>query len=302
MFFRGVNYTSERGAPYGSAASIEQLKLLPPKGINSVAIVPYAVTRPGETTLRWGGRGSWEPSDGIQTLIGEAHAMGLTVLLKPQVWVPRGFTGDLTFPTAEERDRWFFDYTQYILHFAALAAQTKTQMFCVGTEFVKLRTAPNWLPLIEQVRQAFRGPLLYAATQGEEFETLTFWDRLDYIGLNNYYPLPDSLDCSAVVAKVEAVSRRFRKPVIFTEAGYSSLEAPHRQPWDETARALSMADQARCVEALMKAFYKQPWFMGFYWWKVGTNGFGGTSDGSHTPWGKPAMDVISRWYLSGLRK
>jgi hypothetical protein len=52
---------------------------------------------------------------------------------------------------------------------------------------------------------------------------------------------------------------------------------------------------------IFKAFYAKPWFNGMYWWKVGTNGFGGPEDGSHTPWGKPAMDVVKRWYVNGGR-
>ena len=60
-------------------------------------------------------------------------------------------------------------------------------------------------------------------------------------------------------------------------------------------------DQARCYEALYRAFYRKSWFQGMYWWKVGTNRFGGSSDGSHTPWGKPAMDVVARWYKDGGR-
>lgn len=302
MFFRGVNFTAERGAPYGSAASIAQLKLLPQHGIDSIALVPYAVTRPGESTLRWMGSGSWEPDDGIRTLIAEAHALKMKVLLKPQVWVPRGFPGDLEFAHPADRDRWFLDYSRYILHHATLAMQAKADLFCAGTEFVKLRDAPNWKTLIAQVRKVYPGPLVYAATQGPEFETIAFWDRLDYIGLNNYYPLPDSLDCTALVAKVEAVAKKFRKPVIFTEAGYASLEQPHRAPWDETPRSISLADQARCYEAILQAFYPQPWMQGFFFWKIGTNGFGGASDGSHTPWGKPAMEVMSRWYRSGRRR
>lgn len=301
MFFRGVNFTAERGAPYGGAASAAQLKLLPHYGIDSIALVPYAVTRPGESSLRWMGAGSWEPDEGIRTLIAEAHALKMKVLLKPQVWVPRGFTGDLEFAQPAERERWFLEYSRYILHHAALAMQAKADLFCVGTEFVNLRDAPNWKTLIDQTRKVYSGPLLYAATQGPEFETIAFWDRLDYIGLNNYYPLPDSLDCAALVTKVEAVSRKFRKPVIFTEVGYTSLKNPHREPWDETPRTISLADQARCYDAVLGAFYTKPWMQGFFFWKVGTNGFGGASDGSHTPWGKPAMDVMSRWYRSGRR-
>jgi hypothetical protein len=301
VFFRGVNFTAERGAPYGSAASIAQLKRLPEYGINSIALVPYAMMRPGETSLRWFGSGGWEPDEGLRTLIAEAHALKMKVLLKPQVWIPRGFTGDLAFEAPGDRDRWFAEYARYILHHAALAMQAKADLFCVGTEFVKLRDSPNWAPLIAQTRKVYPGPVLYAATQGPEFETLTFWDQLDYIGLNNYYPLPDSHDCAPLVAKVEAVARKFRRPVLFTEAGFASLENPHRQPWDETPRKISLEDQARCYEVLLQAFYSKPWMQGFFFWKIGTNGFGGPSDGSHTPWGKPAMDVMSRWYRSGRR-
>ena len=64
--------------------------------------------------------------------------------------------------------------------------------------------------------------------QGPEFETLRFWDALDYIGLNNYYPLPEDLATDAIVARVESVQRKFRKPVIFPEAGFASLESPNR--------------------------------------------------------------------------
>lgn len=57
-----------------------------------------------------------------------------------------------------------------------------------------------------------------------------------------------------------------------------------------------MEDQARCYEAVFNAFWSKPWFKGIYWWKIGTNGFGGPEDGSHTPWRKPAMEVVKRWY------
>ena len=52
--------------------------------------------------------------------------------------------------------------------------------------------------------------------------------------------------------------------------------------------------------AAMKPYFKRsigsPGFQGMYWWKVGSNGYGGSQDGTHTPWGKPAMEVVSRGY------
>ena len=67
------------------------------------------------------------------------------------------------------------------------------------------------------------------------------------------------------------------------------------------AAQISLDEQKRCYEAVLQAFYKKPWFQGIYWWKIGSNGFGGPADGSHTPWRKPAMDVVKRWYLNGGR-
>src|SRR6185295_13043001 len=84
--------------------------------------------------------------------------------------------------------------------------------------------------------------------------------------------------------------RRGQEGCAGSEAGFPSLKDPHREPWSEAPRALSVDDQARCYEAVLRAFYKKPWFQGVYWWKVGTNGMGGPQDGSHTPWRKPAMD------------
>ena len=91
-------------------------------------------------------------------------------------------------------------------HHAELAARIQADIFCVGTELSKLSVYDaEWRRIIRDVRKIYKGPLTYAAVQGPEFENLRFWDALDYIGLNNYYPLPDDLSTAAIVAKVEAV-------------------------------------------------------------------------------------------------
>lgn len=291
---KGVNFTAEGRGGYGGEGSIAVLRELPAYGVNSIALVPYGMTRRGSTAIRFGGM---ERDDDIARIAQEARALGIKVMLKPQIWVPGSFIGDLDFPSDAERNAWFEQYRGFILHHAGVAAKIRADLFCVGTELSKLSThEAEWRRIIREVRKIFKGPVTYAAVQGPEFETLRFWDALDYIGLNNYYPLPDDLSTGSIVSKVEAVHRKYRKPVIFPEAGFASLEAPHRAPWDETRRKLSMEDQARCYEAIFKAFWGKPWFKGVYWWKVGTNGFGGPEDGSHTPWRKPAMEVVKRWY------
>jgi hypothetical protein len=297
FFQKGVNFTAERGG-YDSPQAYKVLSNLKTYGVNSIALVPYGFNRRGTTTIRF--PGGMERDDSIELLSAEAHSLGLKVMLKPQVWTGGGgFPGDLDYPDPAERAQWFASYGKFVDHYAKLATRVGADIFCIGTEFAKLSVyEKDWRNLIRRARNHYRGPLVYAAIQGPEFENLKFWDALDYIGLNNYYPLPDTLATDEIVKKVEAVQTKYRKPVIFPEAGFASLEAPHRAPWDETRRKLSPEDQARAYEALMRGFYNKPWFYGVYWWKIGSNGYGGPNDGSHTPWGKPAMDVVAKWYKS----
>jgi len=71
----------------------------------------------------------------------------------------------------------------------------------------------------------------------------------------------------------------------------------NRHPWEDGNPGEGDPQlQARRYEAIFRAFYNQPWFEGMYWWKIGSNGFGGPGDTSLTPWGKPAMDVVKKWY------
>lgn len=297
MFFqKGVNFTAEFPGGYPSEGAREMLRSLPKHGVNSIALVPYGFVDRNTGSVRWGGR--MEGDDGIEQLSRVAHQLNIKVLMKPQTMSQSGYPGDLDFPTAAIRSEWFAQYLKFVEHYAELAKRVHADMFCVGVEFQKLvKYEAEWRKIIARAHEIYPGPLVYAATQGPEFETINFWDQLDYIGLNNYYPLPDDLSTTAIVQKVEAVQQKFQKPVIFTEAGFASFEGSHREPWAERPGKIAIAQQARCYEAVLQAFYHKPWFQGIYWWKVGTDGHGGPEDLSLTPWGKPAMEVVARWYL-----
>jgi hypothetical protein len=300
FFQKGVNFTAEGPGGYRPDAAVVILDRLKNDGVNAIALVPYGFSSKTDPAIRFGG--GWETAESIEALSELAHKRGIRVMLKPQLWGRGTFPGDIHFARAEDRATWFENYRKFMEFYAGLATKMKADIFCVGVEFVQMsRYEAEWRKLIARARELYKGPLVYGATQGPEFEGIRFWDALDYIGLNNYYPLPDDLSTEAVVKKVELVQKKFKKPVIFPEAGFPSLKDPQREPWSEAPRALSVDDQARCYEAVLSAFYKKPWFQGVYWWKVGTNGRGGPQDGSHSPWGKPAMEVMARWYKSGGR-
>lgn len=299
FFQKGVNFTAEFPASYDSEEARRMLQQLPASGVNAIALVPYGWLSMHPLRLRIEGQTGWENDVGIEELARVAHARGMKVFLKPAIWR----AGEMQFSSAEDRKEWFAQYRLFLEHYAKLATQIHADLFSVGGEFVHLtQYESEWRGLIARVRKLYPGPLVYAANFGDEFEQIQFWDALDYIGLQEYYPLPDNLSMKDVLAKVEAVQQKFHRPVIFTEAGFPSLEGANRAPWDDSRKVpISLNTQEECYQAVFQAFYRKPWFEGMYWWKVGTNGYGGPLDGSHTPWDKPAMKILQQWYLDGGR-
>src|SRR5882672_2447369 len=95
FFQKGVNFTAEFPGGYGSESSLEMLRALPKHGVNSIAIVPYGFTPQNSGIVRFGG--GMERDEGIEKISTLAHQLKLKVLLKPQIWVQRGFPGDLEF-------------------------------------------------------------------------------------------------------------------------------------------------------------------------------------------------------------
>lgn len=299
FFQRGVNFTAEWPNRYDSEGARRMLRLLPQYGVNAIALVPYGWSTANPPRVRiGGGPDTWESDEGVMELARLAHSLGMKVLLKPAIW--ESYKIDI--PSPQDRTAWFGDYALFLDHYARLAKQIHADVFFVGGEFNHLsRYDADWRRLIARARQSYPGPLVYGANFGEEFESITFWDALDYIGLQEYYPLPDGLSTGVLAAKVAAVQARYSKPVIFTEAGFPSSTGANRQPWEDGHGQIAPEEQARCYDAVFGAFYKRPWFEGVYWWKVGTDGGGGPADESLTPWGKPAMDVVKRWYTTGGR-
>ncbi|HEV2385853.1 MAG TPA: hypothetical protein VGS20_01230 [Candidatus Acidoferrales bacterium] len=303
FFQRGVNFTAEFPDPYASVDALRALDRLAPYGVDAVALVAFGWCSPRRPAVRMNTDiNSWESDQGITDLARLAHSRGMKVMLKPQLWVPGGSATNLDFRDAPDREQWFEQYSAFLDHYARLAVEIHADLFTVGVEMARLsRYEADWRRLIAGVRQIYPGPLVYAANFGPDFQNVAFWDALDYIGLDEYYPLPADLSTADLVRRVERVAIEFRRPVLFTEVGFSSFAHPERRPWDLSPRRLSLDDQARCYQAIFQAFYAKPWFAGMYWWNVGTDGAGGSSDGSFSPWGKPAMEVVRNWYLGGNR-
>jgi hypothetical protein len=280
----------------------------------------------------------------LDALVRNAHAAGLRVMLKPHLEM-RGFdaseperrvlrgadsperralvarfeaqlaTGEhlqhnrIAMRSGRDWERWFESYRGYILPFARQAQAAGADMFCVGRELdstVVAREA-DWRDVVARVRAVFHGPLTYSANF-DTWQTIAFWDALDFIGVSAYFPLSDRVDpglaeleagSERALAPLAAAARRLGKPVLLTEAGFPSIPSAARAPWREERVAADVWLQARCYEATLRALARQPAVEGVFFWLWERTSDPPFRDASHAIGAKPASFAMMRHFLGG---
>ena len=256
--------------------------------------------------------GQWwgETPAGVAETVRMARMQGLKTMLKPHVWMRDGSHLDLEFSTDADWQTFEHDYAQYILHFAKVADSLKVDLYCITTELDRFAIArPQfWTSLIGQVRQIYKGKLTYAANW-DRYEKIPFWNQLDYVGVDAYFPLSDDREPSVRemvkgwkrhLKPLQEISAQYQKPILFTEFGYRSCDHTARRPWESDNDCTpNDAAQTNAYAALIEAVWPQSWFAGGFIWKWFME-----SDVRHrerdqySPQGKPAEAVLARsWKL-----
>ncbi|MGB5554170.1 MAG: glycoside hydrolase TIM-barrel-like domain-containing protein [Flavobacteriaceae bacterium] len=282
--------------------------------VNNAAVMPFGFIRDVntpeiiyDTDRQWFG----ETRQGAKQYIELLHKNGVKVMIKPHIWLWHGeFTGALNMNSEEDWQKLENSYEAFILNYAKLAQETLADSFCIGTEleqFVKNRPE-FWKNLIQKVRKVYQGKLTYAANW-DEYTRTPFWEDLDYIGIDAYFPLSESqtptleelkLGWQKWKAPILALSKEKQKPVLFTEFGYRSMDYTAQKPWlvDRHDEKVNLTGQAIATQALFEAFWSEDWFAGGYVWKwfINHNDSGGNNDNRFTPQNKPAQDIIREFY------
>jgi hypothetical protein len=287
------------------------------KAVNAdwLAVIPYAYTRLNEAKVHYqkSGWGWWgEAPQGVKTTIDSAHRAGIHVMLKPQVYIPGGWTGGLDFKTDAEWAEWERGYEEYLMTFVDMAHLMQTDMLCIGTEFKigVVKRESFWRDLIKKVREKYKGKLIYSANW-DEYPQVPFWDALDGVGINAYFPLVQKDTPSVeelktawqpIYHQIHDFHKKCNKPIVFTEYGYLSVDGCAFNSWEVEKRVhqcnINQQAQANAIDALFETFWKEPWWRGGFIWKWFPEGQGheGYPERDYTPQGKLAEGILKKWH------
>ncbi len=278
-----------------------------------IALTPFAFMTPGNPSISYDVEGNWwgDKPEGIHQLTKQAQQHHLKVLLKPHFWVKdQGWAGDYDL-TEEQWKIWEREYEIFILAMAKQAEELNIDMLCIGVELktsIKKR-ATFWLKLIDKIRSIYHGKLTYAANW-DNFGQIPFWNKLDLIGIDAYFPL--TMSDTPTIKELEKaweqpmellsdLYHKYEKPIIFTEYGYRSTNKAAWEQWEIEGLAddelVNLEAQKNAYEALYRTFWDQEWFGGGFVWKWWEKpNAGGLHHSDYTPQNKPAEAVIRSWY------
>lgn len=282
---------------------------------NWIAVIPYGYTMPNQPSVHYnekGGQWYGETPEGVCATIKLAHEAGINVMLKPQVYCPDGWTGGLDFDSDAKWQAWEKDYLKYLMQFVTIAKENKVEMLCIGTEFkisVQKR-AFFWKKLITDIRKVYNGKLTYAANW-DEYEMITFWEDLDYVGVNAYFPLTNEKTPSVTLlqkawekplASLQSFYEKNKKSIIFTEYGYLSVDSCAYNGWELEKKVTEMnineQAQANAIEAILLTFSQKNWWKGAFLWKWFPNmqGHEGYPERDYSPQGKIGEKTLAKYY------
>jgi len=279
---------------------------------NWVTLMPYSYNEDGGKVLKWDSEWQWwgERVEGNRICIEMAKSKGLQVMVKPHVWLRHGsYTGDMKMDNEADWVLFEQSFEKYILQHAKASEEAKADAFCIGTEWKNfVAERPEfWEQLIAKVRKEFSGKLTYAGNW-DAYRYFPHWDKLDYVGVDAYFPLSDAQNPTVEELKegwqksidqLAEVHKQTGKPIIFTEWGYRSMDYVAKEPWETgKGNTVNQQAQANAYEAMFQTVGQQEWFKGGFVWKWfgQQEKAGGLKNNQFTPQNKPAQKVLEKYF------
>ena len=316
-YLKGFNFAHEgyniyNG--YGSKMAQQSLQRIASLSANAVAIIPYTFMRdpkvaaPIPISRR---RGQENDEASVRTHF-DAQQLGLKTLLKPQIWLRKSWPGEIEMDSPQKWDTFFRYYTNWISHYALLAEIHQFDILCIGVEMTEaaLQEPDRWRKLIRKIRAIYNGPITYGSNWGKEFETLTFWDDLDYMAVSCYYPLTNKKNISEqelktsfgdILKNIKKVQQENQRPLLFTEIGFRNITHPWTLPHARSdGRPENPAHQEIAYRIVLESLQEAEFISGLFWWKYPAN-LDYQNQNAFTPLRLPAEATLERFFREGIR-
>lgn len=310
-----IESSQQLGRGYGTAYTAALLDELVRLGANAVSITPFGrLWNLQSTEILLDFEAPFpENRAAVGRLVAQARARGLAVLIVPHLWIetPNSWRGEIDPQTPEGWSAYQKSYQNFVMTWAKAAEEFGADAFSIGVECKSWsgRFGSYWLQLIAGVRSTFKGKLVYSANW-DEAENVLFWDELDFVGINAFYPLADhdgadyseyAKGAERALASAGELAAIVRKPLMFLEIGYTSRPNAAVKPWvwpeDMPGMRVDEHEQARALAALIGASVTKPWFAGFFVWRYYAN----LDDVSQEPgWGFSPHAKLAERVLSSV--
>ncbi len=247
----------------------------------------------------------------IEKLLHKAKDRKMSVMMMPIVLLKNAGSKDWRGVIAPpDWDNWFASYNAYITYMAKLANANDVDVFCVGSELLSTEEKrDNWLDTIGQIKQVFPGKLTYSANW-DHYTVPTFWDKLDYIGMNNYNELASKpgvpvkeLDKTWEPIKKDILdfAAKQKKPFMFTEVGWHNLQNTIKEPWNyvDQSAPIDFSEQEHAYQSFVDTWGKigNDQFMGAFVWEW-SPGADPKVQHTYSLQGTPAMEIVRKWMIT----
>jgi hypothetical protein len=246
-------------------------------GVNSFTFHPYA-------RILNNGRIKYSNSleqEHITVPLNWANELKMKVMLKPHLSYWRSqfsWRGDINFNSAKEWNTFFKDYKEWIIIQAKIAEKYKAEIYCIGVEYKhSLKFEEKWREIISEIRNVYSGKLTYGANW-DTYTKVGFWDVLDYVGIQAYFPIVNKKNpteselktgWNKILDQLQNFSKKQNKSIIFTELGYNNSEYAGKEPWssDESNSESARITQQRCLKIALDKTKSIQFIAGVFLWK-----------------------------------
>ncbi|MHA1343403.1 MAG: glycoside hydrolase family 113 [Promethearchaeota archaeon] len=301
-FQRGISFTTWGAYSFNSTEAYEEIIEMKEIGIEWVGANIWWLQESVSSTEIYSG--SWtDTSANITAFFDFIHSQGMKVFFKPMLDTEDGIWRSYI----EASPEWLKEYKRFIKYTAEIAENGSAEILSIGCEMgswqVKIEAVND---LITEVREIYSGLLTYAANH-DSFSYIEWWDKVDIIGIDAYFPftlsyeptLEDMIEVwNGFYDELNRFQRKWQRPIIFAEIGCQNRDGCNIAPNDNKFNLNQDEEEFQMFyESLFKSqIWTAPWFKGTYWWIWDCRDIDELEDNGFTPQLPIIKSTIHKYY------